>query len=76
MYRPTSKASERPGTTPPSVAALISSSDASQDFIFCSKDSLVAEGDSASDASSSLVLKRGWTAVLVTTFPVAGDEKA
>lgn len=57
MYRPTSNASvlsaafPPPGTTPPRVAALISSSDASQDFIFSSK--LVALLSVAIDSNES-----------------------
>ena len=61
MYRPTSKASDRPGTIPPRVAALTSSSVASQAFIFSSKDFLEDEttwsslDDSPSFAARSVV---------------------
>jgi len=54
MYRPKSNASDRWddsfrfGTTPPKVAALISSSLASQDFIFSSSDNLAEELSSVS----------------------------
>jgi hypothetical protein len=44
---PTSKASERPGTMPPSVLALTSSSVASQPFIFSSRDNRFADLDSS-----------------------------
>ena len=73
MYKPTSNASvfsprpELPGTIPPSDAALISSSDASHDFIFSSKlidvDGDFSDEDSASPSTSTMW--RGWTNLLV-----------
>ena len=61
MYSPISNASDRfseeegEGMTPPSVAAFISSSVASHDFIFSSRLS-VDEEDEASCSTSSFVL--------------------
>ena len=67
MYRPTSNASALPalspalpapmrvpGTIPPSVAALISSSDASHDFIFSSR--LLVDDDDDDDVTEVLIV--------------------
>jgi hypothetical protein len=55
IHKPTSKPSDRAGTIPPSVAPLISSSVASHDFIFFSRDTLAAL---SSSVSSSAILSR------------------
>lgn len=69
MYSPISNASDRfSGMTPPSVAAFISSSDASHDFIFSSRLSVVVE---ASCSVSSLVLYSG---VINALFLARNDD--
>lgn len=60
IYNPMSNASPRPGTTPPSVAAFISSSLASQLFILLSRDSdaTASSGVDSSAGSSDALSKR------------------
>ena len=77
MYNPISNASDRfseeegEGMTPPSVAAFSSSSEASHDFIFSSRVSVVVE---ASCSTSSLVLYNVISALFNALFFSRNDD--
>ena len=91
IYKPTSKASVLPesaeslappilvpGTTPPSVAAFISSSDASHDFIFSSKLTVVGVVVEDDDSVVSSAIDSGLNLLIdkVEILDDVGDIKA